>query len=202
MLSFPPCIPTSVLHYWFQSLISPIWITLPGGEANRGVGDLISSLLAIVKSSFEHIIWPLDLKLRIFKITQLVENLPAMQETPVQFLDQEDPLEKRWATHSSILGLPWWLSWLKKSTSNTGDLGFIPGWGRPPGGGHGNPLQYSCLKNPHGQRSLAGYSPWVCKQLNMTEWLGTAQHRKKEQMKERRSTERKNKYSSNCWMSK
>ena len=41
----------------------------------------------------------------------LIENLPAVQETPVQFLDWEDPLEKRHAAHSSILGLPWWLSW-------------------------------------------------------------------------------------------
>ena len=32
--------------------------------------------------------------------------------------------------------------------------------GRSPGGGHGNPLKYSCLVNPHGQRSLASYSPW------------------------------------------
>ena len=38
-----------------------------------------------------------------------------------------------------------------------------PGLGRPPGGGHGNPLQYSCLENPHGQRSLACYSPWARK---------------------------------------
>ena len=38
-------------------------------------------------------------------------------------------------------------------------LGSIPGWGRSPGGGHGTPLQYSCLENPHGQRSLVGYSP-------------------------------------------
>ena len=38
--------------------------------------------------------------------------------------------------------------------------GFIPGLGRSPGGGHGNPLQDSCLENPHGQRSLEGYSPW------------------------------------------
>ena len=37
---------------------------------------------------------------------QLVKNLPAIQETPVQFLGQEDPLEKEYATHSSILGLP------------------------------------------------------------------------------------------------
>ena len=40
------------------------------------------------------------------------------------------------------------------------DVGSIPGSGRSPGGGHGNPLQCSCLENPHGQRSLAGYSPW------------------------------------------
>ena len=47
-----------------------------------------------------------------------------------------------------------------KEFCNVGDLGLIPGLGRSPGGGHGNPLQYSCLENPHGQRSLAGYSPW------------------------------------------
>ena len=34
-----------------------------------------------------------------------------------------------------------------------------------------NPLQYSCLENPHGQRSLVGYSPWDCKELDMTEQL-------------------------------
>ena len=38
-------------------------------------------------------------------VAQLVKNLPAMQETPVQFLGWEDPLEKGKATHSSILGL-------------------------------------------------------------------------------------------------
>ena len=40
-----------------------------------------------------------------------------------------------------------------------GDLGSILGLGRSPSGGYGNPLQYSCLENPHGQRSLMGYSP-------------------------------------------
>ena len=44
-------------------------------------------------------------------MAQLVQNLPAMQGTLVQFLSREDPLEKRSATHSSILGLPWQLSW-------------------------------------------------------------------------------------------
>ena len=46
-----------------------------------------------------------------------------------------------------VEGLPWWLR-LKESACNVGDLGSIPGLGRSPGGGHGNPLQYSCLKNP------------------------------------------------------
>ena len=42
----------------------------------------------------------------------------------------------------------------KESACIAGDLGLIVGLGRSPEGGHGNPLQYSCLENPHGQRSL------------------------------------------------
>ena len=52
--------------------------------------------------------------------------------------------------------------------------GLIPGLGRSPGGGHGSPLQYSCLENPHGQRSMRGYSPWGCTESDMTEQLSTA----------------------------
>ena len=48
------------------------------------------------------------------------------------------------------------------------DMGLIPGLGRSPGVGKGNPLQYSCLKNAIDQ-SLEGYSPWGHKTLNMTE---------------------------------
>ena len=61
----------------------------------------------------------------------------------------------------------------KESTCNVGDLGSIPGLGRYPGGGHGNPLQFSCLENPQGQRNLAGYNPWGHKELNVTERLST-----------------------------
>ena len=64
----------------------------------------------------------------------------------------------------------------KESACNEWDPGSIPGLGRSPGGGHGNPLQYSCLENPHGQRSLVGYSPWGCRKSGMTERLITAQH--------------------------
>ena len=63
-------------------------------------------------------------------VAPLVKILPAMQETWVQSLDQEDPLEKGMATHSCIL------AWRIR-----------------------------------GQRSLAGYSPWDCKELDTTEWL-------------------------------
>ena len=55
--------------------------------------------------------------------------------------------------------------------------GLIPGLGRSPGGDQGNPLQYSCLENPHGQRSLADYYPSCHKELDMTERLSITQHR-------------------------
>ena len=51
----------------------------------------------------------------------------------------------------------------KETTCNAEDLGSTPGWGRSLGGWHGHPLQYSCLKNPHGQRSPVGYSAWAYK---------------------------------------
>ena len=66
-----------------------------------------------------------------------------------------------------------WLS--KESAFNVGDLGSIPGLGRFPGGGRGNPIQFFCLENPHGQRCLVGYSPWGRKQSDITEWLSTIQ---------------------------
>ena len=61
----------------------------------------------------------------------------------------------------------------KESACNVGDLDSIPGLGRYAGGGHSNSLQYSCLENPHGQRSLAGYSSWGLKESDMTKKLGT-----------------------------
>ena len=49
---------------------------------------------------------------------------------------------------------------LKSLAANARDAGSIPGLGRSPEGGNGNPLQYSCLENLHGQRNLEGYVPW------------------------------------------
>ena len=50
---------------------------------------------------------------------------------------------------------------IKNLLANAGDIrdiGLVPGLGRSPGGGHGNPFQYSYLENPHGQRSLEDYT--------------------------------------------
>ena len=109
-------------------------------------------------------------------VAQRLKHLPPMRETWVWSLGQEDPLEKEMATHSSILAwrIPWteepgelqstgsqrvrhdWVTLLtyfvvRNLPINAGDVrdtDSIPGSGRSPGGGHGNPLQCSCLKNP------------------------------------------------------
>ena len=65
---------------------------------------------------------------------------------------------------------------VKNPPANAGDIPSIPGLGRSPGEGHGNPLQYSCLENPHGQRSLAGFYPWDLKDSDTIERLSTHRH--------------------------
>ena len=79
-------------------------------------------------------------------IAQLVKNQPAMQETLVHFLGQEDLLEKGWAPNPLFLGFPCGSAG-KESTRNAGDLGFIPGLERSLREGKGYPLQYSGLEN-------------------------------------------------------
>ena len=57
-----------------------------------------------------------------------------------------------------------------ESACNEEDLGSIPGSERSSREGNGNPLQHSCRES-HGQRSLAGHSPWDCSESDITEWL-------------------------------
>ena len=59
----------------------------------------------------------------------------------------------------------------KESACSAEDLGLIPGSGRSPGEGNGNPHQYPCLEQSHGQRSLVGCIPWHPKESGMTERL-------------------------------
>ena len=76
-----------------------------------------------------------------------------MQQTPF------DPWLRKIPWRRDRLTTPVFLGFLggsdgEESTCNMGDVGSIPGLGRPPGGGHGNPLQYSCLENPLGRGLL------------------------------------------------
>ena len=82
-------------------------------------------------------------------------SIPGLGRCPGEGIGY--PLQYSWASlvAQTVENLP----------VNMGDLGSIPGLGRSPGGGHGRPLQYPCLENPYGQRCLAGYSPWPCKEL-------------------------------------
>ena len=59
----------------------------------------------------------------------------------------------------------------KVSVYNVEDLGSIPGSGRFPGEGNGNPLQYSCLEIPWMEEPGAGYCPWGHKESDTTERL-------------------------------
>ena len=81
----------------------------------------------------------------------------------MQFLGQEDLLEKGWATHSNVLGLPCGSAG-KESACNVGDLALIPGLGRSPGEGKGYPLRYSGLEDSMDCIVQGGH-----KELDMTE---------------------------------
>ena len=87
----------------------------------------------------------------------------------------------------------------KESTCTAGNLGSIPGLGKSPGGGHGSPLQYSCLENPHGQRSLAGYSPWGRKESDTTAWPSTQHMPKLIEKTDREGNLTKKKRREICW---
>ena len=101
-------------------------------------------------------------------VAQLVKNQPAMQETWFESQFRKIPQRRHRLPTPVFLGFPGGSDG-KESLCNAGGLGLIPGLGRSPGGGHGNPLQYSYLENPHGQRNLASYSPWGHKESDTTE---------------------------------
>ena len=84
----------------------------------------------------------------------MVEFSPAMGEAWFDF----QPMQEHTSFRSSQVAPV--VKNLPADAGDIRDMGSIPGLGRSPGGGHDNPLQYSYLENPHGQRSLRGYSPW------------------------------------------
>ena len=60
-------------------------------------------------------------------------------------------------------------SLVARRVENMPAMRSIPGLEISPEGGQGSPLQYSCLENLHGRRSLVGYRPWGQKEMDMTE---------------------------------
>ena len=87
-----------------------------------------------------------------------LEELPTSDENPV-------PPYTHWPMSGSVV---------KNPPANAGEEGPIPGWGRAPGKGNGNPLQYSCLGNPMNRGTWRGYSPWGRKRVGPN--LATKHH--------------------------
>ena len=96
-----------------------------------------------------------------FLVAQLVKNLSVTQETWFYSWVGKFPWRRNRLLTPVFLGFPV-DSDIKESACFVGDMGSISGLGRSPGGGHGNPLQYSCLRNPHGQ-NLVVYRSWGCR---------------------------------------
>ena len=100
-------------------------------------------------------------------------------QNSTQLIISFKPMPAAWWVPSSLYTTPALEVALlvKNSLANArdlGDAGSIPVSGRSPRGGHDNPLQDSCLENPHGQRSLVGYNLWGPKESDKTEQLSTS----------------------------
>ena len=151
-----------------------MWVGLPGGASSK---ELTCQCRRPKRCGFDP--WVLEIPWRrawqhipVF-LPGESHRLRSLTGNSPQGHIESDMTEDTQHTHNSCEGcLPYAFSQqLKKSrgsvgeesTCNAGDLDLISQLGRSPGEGHGNPLQYSLLENPHGQRSLAGYSPWGCR---------------------------------------
>jgi len=134
-----------------------------GNESACSTGDP-SSIPGVERSTTEEIGYPLQYSWAS-PVPQLVKNLSATRETWVQSLGWEDPLEKGMATHSSILGLPQCLSWLK-ICQQRGRPGFNPWVGKIPWRREWLPTPVFWPREFHG---LYNPCPWGHKELDTTE---------------------------------
>ena len=108
-------------------------------------------------------------------VAQLVKNLLQCRKPRFNSWVDKIPCSRHTLSTPVLLGFSGG-SDCKEFTCKARDLGLIPGLGRSPGGGHGNPLQFSCLENPHGQNCLAFYSTWTFKESDTTDGLSTSPH--------------------------
>ena len=99
-------------------------------------------------------------------VAQTIKNLPAVQKTQLQSLGWEDPLEKGMAMATQSTTLAWKIPWMEEpgGLQSMGSLGVRQYWA--------SSLSPVFLPGEsHGQRGLAGYSPWDCKESDTTEQL-------------------------------
>ena len=171
-MDFSP--PDSSVHGFFQARILE-WFAISFSKSNFNILSLqyLLTLLTVIKSAFSSC-WCLTIQLDIYSFFM----------TPVFYSISfnkwhclRDQYILKWLAFS--LSFPHCLCFPgdsagKEFVCNVGNLGSIPGLGRSPEGVHGIPLHYSCLENPHGQKSLADYSPWCHKELDTTEQLFVA----------------------------
>ena len=158
------------------------WIEEPGRLQYMGLQRVGYNLVTKQQRSVFHILISFIFSATV--VAQLVKNLPTMQEIWVGKIPQKGkgyPLQYSGLenskgcifhgvtkSHIRLSNFHFGGSDGKESVCNVGVLGSIPALGRCPRGRHGNPLQYSCLENLHGWRSLVGHSPWGHKESDMT----------------------------------
>ena len=103
-------------------------------------------------------------------ICLLLANVVRLNKVVTKWLN----ISLNYKAFYAYLGLPRWLGGKKNPSANAGDTRWIPGWGRSPGGGNGNPLQYSCLENSTNKGSWRVTAHGVTKSQR---WLSTTWHR-------------------------
>ena len=110
-----------------------------------------------------------DLFPSLFAQLQMLAKAPILQQMRHEESTITNSLISLWYPHLCLLfqGSRW--SSGEESTCQCRRFRFVPSVTKSPEVGNDNPLLYSCLENPHGQRSLEGYSPWNCKELDTTE---------------------------------
>ena len=135
-------------------------------------GILQARTLEWVAISFSNA-WKQKVKVKLLsRVRLLATPWTAAHQTPpsMRFSRQDD-----WIGVPLPSPFPRWLSG-KESACQEGDPSLIPGSGRSPGGGHSNPLQYSCLKNPMDRGACRAKVHGGHKESDTTEWLSTSQH--------------------------
>ena len=164
------CLSIELLCILIVSSVYPLWITLSWTNGYKSShGHVFMSLRFVLEHSEDmvSVFWTFSETFKLFSIVAVLFCISTYNFWEIQFLCE---LSSVGIDHVSL-----WASLAAQTVKSLPamqiDLGSIPALERFPGEGNGYPLQYSCLENPHGQRNLAGFSIWGCKESDMTEWL-------------------------------